>query len=290
MLHLNPTPVNIRFDFTMASLEQLWPQLHSIDGEPFPAVNRISAQLENAQAQDGAEQRDIVEITEQLQQAWLAFHQGRFEEAYSKGRQLGPLGSYVAHLAANVYGVAFVSEQNRSEYFQQAIHDIELTLPNFPPEVNYYYAHALHLGRYSESVSTAKAVSGGSLMAFKRSVERCLAMNPEHIPSKLAYAALMAEAIAAVGEFAAKLTFGATKQKVFDCYEATLALKNPPPVVYLEFAKGLVLLDKKRQKERISRLLKQAIAAPVLDALDQIDLQASAPLFAAYKVHFDAVN
>lgn len=294
MLHLNPTPEHAWFDFTLASLEAVWPQLHSIDGEPFPSVDRVSRSLKetgsasNSTGDPIKSEQTTEALTTQLQHAWLAFHQGRFDEAYQLGCSLGPLGSYVAHLAVNVYGVAFVAEENRAAFFQQAITELEREFPNLPQEANFHYVHALHLGRYSESISTAKAVSGGSLMAFKRSVEHCLVLEPGHIPSKLAYAALMAEAIGAVGEFAAKLTFGATKQKVLACYEETLALNNPPPVVYLEFAKGLILLDKKKQRERIVNLLRQALEAPVLDALDRIDLQIMRPLFTEYNVKLEA--
>ena len=113
---------------------------------------------------------------------------------------MGAAGFYVAHLAANTYGSYFLPKAQQTAYFETLIKHGKPVVERYSDQINVNYVHALHLGRYAQSVSAVKALSSGIVQDFRKALEHCLTLSPGHTPSLLTHAALMIEAIVTMGE------------------------------------------------------------------------------------------
>lgn len=273
--------VDSPYQYDKSSMASAWPQIHAIDQEPLPTVAGLKQLLKGTDlALESASPRfgqDFDGLADALLDAWVDFHNGDFQSAYQKGMGCGLVGYYVAMLALNTYATYLAPTSEQAGLLLQAAETSQKAADAFPRAINFQYAYALNIGRYSEAVSITKAISSGAAVSFKKSLETCLKLKPDHIPSLLAQGALFAQVIGAIGELPAKLSFGATRKKVFSIYENALKIANPPPVIFVEYAKSIQLLDKKNQG-MVERLLKEALDAPVLDPLDAFDQQEAVAL------------
>lgn len=117
-------------------------------------------------------------------------------------------------------------------------------------------AHAM--GRYAQTIGPAKAISRGYVSKIRKSLEEALALDPEMAAAHLSLATWHAEAIAGAG-LVARLTFGASKKRALSHYEKALLLAPDETVVYVEYANGLLHLNRKKNRERARELLARAI-------------------------------
>ena len=267
--------VEAPIDYDLDSLRAAWSQIHSIDQEPAPSPERLSLLISAAKAHPleavtGQYGDDLDALSDALWAAWLAFHNGEFQLAYDAGVNLGAVGAYVSSLALNTYATYLAPKQDQADIYMTAANRAREAAKVLPVEVNIEYAHAFNLGRYAETVSIAKAMSSGAGLAFKKSLETCLEINNQHVPSLLAQGALFAQVIDAIGELAARMSLGATRKKVLAVFEQAVNRPALPPVVYLEYAKHVLLLER-NAKAKAEQLLSKALAAPVYDPLDVFD-------------------
>ncbi|MCG8669593.1 MAG: hypothetical protein MI867_09290 [Pseudomonadales bacterium] len=278
-LNFQVDKVESPFEYDAQSILDAWPQVHSIDQEPLPCANTLDALLNGSDLSVTSPSfgDDTEALSEHLMSGWVDFHNGDFQGAYEKAVHCGPAATYLALMALNTYASYLAPEKERADLLLAATEEAKKAIALFPGVVNIEYAYAINIGRYSETVSIAKAITTGAALNFKKSLDTCLSISPKHVPSLLALGALHAQAIDAIGELAARMSFGATKKKVFKTYEEATKLPNPPPVIFVEYAKNTLLLEKKN-KGMVERLLKQALAAPVLDPLDAFDQQEAVEL------------
>lgn len=260
------------FDYDPESLAAIWHKIHSIDCEPLPTADHLQQILahQNLLQASPVYGKDYAALSDALMAAWTAFHNGCFLQAYEMGKACGPVGAYVALLALNSYAGYLAPDDEKAQLFHDAAQQAKQATSILPEAINIEYAHALNLGRYCESVSISKAITSGAAPAFKKSLDRCLALDNQHTPSLLAQGALFAQVIDAIGELGARVSFGATRKKVLTVFDLATQVAAPPPVVFLEYAKYLYLLDRK-SRTKVKSLLQQALDAPVLDPLDQFD-------------------
>ena len=275
-MQYDPATQGKTFNYNKESLASAWNDIHTIDQEPWPTAEVLKARLDvpgvDLQQASPAYGDDYAALSDAIQTAWVEFHNGYFEKAHEKGKQCGPVAGYITGLAMNSLATYRTPEQERADLYLQAAEQAKANNKILPGDVNAEYVYAFNMGRYSETVSIAKAISSGAGLSFKKGLEACLRLKPDHVPSLLAQGALYAQVIDAVGELAAKVSFGATRKKVFAAYDTAMTVKNPPPVVYLEYAKNILLLDTK-QKTKADALLRSALEAPVYDPLDVYDQQ-----------------
>ncbi|MDX1692748.1 MAG: hypothetical protein R3208_03215 [Ketobacteraceae bacterium] len=271
------------FNYDKASLTSIWGRMHSIDQEPLPTAEALAARLSrpgvDLQQASPAYGDDYAGLSDAILSAWVDFHNGAFRDAFETGKRCGPIACYVTYLAQNSYASYVAQPEEQAELFLEAAEGAKAAAACIPGDINSEYVYALNIGRYLESVSIARAISSGVAPAFKKSLEHCLALKPGHVPSLLAQGALFTQVIDAIGELAARVSFGATRKKVIAAYEQALQSPTPPPVVYLEYARNLRSLDPKN-KARAQALLQQALELPVLDPLDVYDQRDARALLA----------
>jgi len=242
-----PQPGSFRHD--AASVARDWQQLHGGDAEPLPADAKVLA-------------------------AWVLFHNGEFQQAAEAGLAAGGAGVTVANKATCIYANYLEKkEKNRLDLFQQAAQRAERQAQDEPGNANAWYWHAYALGRYSQAISVAKALAQGLGSKVKASLERTIALQPQHADAHVALGAFHAEVIDKVGTLIGGMTYGAKKEAGLHLFQDALRLHPRSPIALIEYANGLVMLEGEDAMKEATRLYQQAAAVAPLDAKEWLDVE-----------------
>ncbi len=264
------------FDRSVPQLHQVWDKLHRGDQEPWPDAKGIAGLAARnpsfAGRLDG--QGGAAAVAEGLQSAWREFHAGRFPQAIKLGSALGGIGAVVANKAAAIYSLTMHrGTARRVDLLQTATGRGEASVEEFPEYANAHYMLALVLGRYSQDISILKAVTAGLATRVKDHLERTLALEPRHAEAHVALGLYHAELIGKLGGLAAALTYGASRDKAMEHFQRALKLAPGSPIVHIEYANGLLLLDSKNGRAQAEKLYAEAASCKPLDAMEQLDAE-----------------
>ena len=264
------------FDYEPKRLHELWDRLHHGDLEPWPEARSLTrlAAKEQAfsdwlQAAGGA-----AAAAQGLQGAWREFHAGHFPEAIKHGAALGALGAVIASKAAAIHSLnSRRGTTQRLEVLEAASERAEAAVAQLPEHANAHYTLALVLGRYSQDISIIKAVAAGLASRVKLHLERTLALEPRHAEGHVALGLYHAELIGKLGGLTAALTYGASKDKAFEHFKRALKLAPASPIVHIEYANGLLLLDPTHGRKQAEELYAEAAALKPIDAMERLDVE-----------------
>jgi tetratricopeptide (TPR) repeat protein len=237
------------YDYSGAALKKHWDRLHRGDCEPFP--------------KDG-----------NAQEAWRLFHSGEFEAAVTAGLEAGRSGINAANKAANIYANYLEpSEQKQIKIFEDVAKRCESLQKEDPTLVNGFYLHAYALGRYSQLVGVAKALTQGIAGKVKASLDTTLKLQPKHADAHTAMGAYHAEIIAKVGSLVGGLTYGASKDKSLEHYQESIRLNPDSAIARIEYANGIVMLMGKSKMKDAEKLYAEAAKCKPLDAMERLDVE-----------------
>jgi hypothetical protein len=227
-------------------LKSLWGRLHRGDAEPWPDESAVV-------------------------QAWVLFHNGEFQRAAEAGLALGDAGMNVANKATCIYANYLEARaQARETLLLEAAARAESLQRRQADHTGAWYWQAYALGRYSQGISVAKALTQGLGVRVKHALETAIARCPHHADAHLALAAFHAEVIDKVGSMVGSMTYGASKTTGLALYQKAMAL-NPDSVVTLtEYANGLVMLEGADALPEANKLLDQAASIEPQDAMERL--------------------
>ena len=236
------------FQHDAASVTRDWPRLHAGDAEPLPADARVL-------------------------QAWVLFHNGRFQDAMAAGLQCGGAGITVANKAQCIYANYLEKkEKARLDLFMEAATRAESQAAAQPHNPNAWYWQAYALGRYSQGISVAKALAQGLGSKVKDALERSITLQPRHADAHIALGAFHAEVIDKVGTLIGGMTYGARKDVGLKMFQEALKIHAQSPIALIEYANGLVMLEGEKKMGEATRLYEQAAALQPLDAMERLDV------------------
>lgn len=260
--------------FRGAELREQWSRLHQTDREPWPDARAIG-KLARGHAPLPAwieTHGGAAAVAEALQDAWGAFHSGAFARAVLEGEKLGALGAAVANKAVAVDSL--YSKRSAAQLLkalESAVARGEQAVAELPEHPNTHYTLALVIGRYSQRISILKALAAGLAGRVREHLERTLALEPRHAEAHLAFGLYHAEIIGKLGSLAASLTYGVTADAALQHFRQALALAPSSPIVRMEYAHGLLLLDATRHRREAEALYAQAAACAPADAMERLD-------------------
>ncbi len=234
--------------FEGTELSRHWKQLHEGDREPWPKEP-------------------------DLQEAWRAFHSGDFQTAIKLGSELGASGAAVANKAAAVQTLYSTQSPARIlQILQAAVTRGEKAVDELPAHANTHYTLALVLGRYSQRISILKALSEGLAGKVRSHLERALELEPRHAEALVALGLYHAEIINKLGSLAAGLTYKVSADKAIEHFRHASRLAPSSPIVQLEQAHGLLLLDAQRHRVEAHALFERAADCKPRDAMETQDV------------------
>lgn len=269
----SPFPYDAKpYDYAGVKLKNHWPRLHRGDNEPFPDETGLKTLIEDYP--DLAPEGSLKTVAKTLQDAWRAYHRGDFGVAVERGISVGRLGFNVANKAATIYASYLEKDQDRrSEAFLGTVRRAEEIQSCAPAIPNAWYFHAQALGRYSQSLSVAKALAEGIGTKIKESLDRTLELEPRHADANIALGLYHALIINKMGSTLGSLTYGASKEASLDHFQQALDLNPSSAIARIEYANGLVMMYGKSKLREATGLYQEAAACEPADAMERLDVE-----------------
>lgn len=230
-------------------LWQAWERLHAGDQEPWPE-------------------------DEASQEAWRAYHRGDFQTAVALGLKAETAsGMNAANKAQSIYATYLVEDEDaKKELFEEVADRAEVAAKENPNNINAHYQHAYALGRYSQAISIAKALAQGIAGKCKASLDKTLALAPEHAEAHIALGAYHAEIIGKVGSMVGSLTYGVSKDAAEAHYEKALELIPHSAIARIEYGNGLLTLYGNKKVKEATKLYEAAAECEPRDAMETLDV------------------
>ena len=236
------------YTYDAATLKKHWARLHKGDAEPLPKDEAVLA-------------------------AWALYHAGEFKKAADAGMKLGDAGLVVANKAQSIYANYLEkSEKTKLAMFMEVAERAEAQAKADPKLANAHYWMAYALGRYSQGISVAKALTQGLGSKVKTALETTIALAPKHADAHIALGAFHAEVIDKVGKLLGK-TQGADTATGLKMFKEALALNPDSAIARVEYANGLVMLEGDKRMKEAEKLYADAAECKPLDAMERLDVE-----------------
>jgi tetratricopeptide (TPR) repeat protein len=236
------------FRFDVAAVKRHWTRLHAGDAEPLPA-------------------------NEEVLQAWALFHEGEFQQAVEAGLKAGDGGITVANKATAIYANYLEKKEKvKLELLTEVAERARAQIQEEPGNPNAWYWHAYALGRYSQSISVAKALAQGLGNKVKEALETTIRLQPRHADAHVALGAFHAEVIDKVGALIGGMTYGAKKDAGLQLFRHALEIHPGSAIGMIEYANGLLMLEGDRKMKEATRLYQQAAGSQPMDATECLDV------------------
>ena len=176
-------------------------------------------------------------------------------------------GQAFAAKANNTYALTQADNKQESVYGQSEKYARKaISLDTKNPEA--YFELARALGRLSQLRGIGAALAQGLGTQIRESLESALQYDPKHAPSMVGYGLWHAEIVAkGVGWL-----YGASAESALSYFERAIKLEPKMIIHKVEYARGLLLLDKKKYLEKAIDLLEEAVKLKPEDAAEQLDL------------------
>jgi hypothetical protein len=239
---------NADYVYDTATLKKKWARLHAGDAEPLPKDDKVLA-------------------------AWALFHAGEFQKACEAGLKAGGAGITVANKAQAIYANYLEkSEKNKLALLMEVAERAEAQQAEDPKNANGHYWMAYALGRYSQGISVAKALSQGLGSKVKGALETTIKLQPKHADAHIALGSFHAEVIDKVGKLLGK-TQGADAATGLKMYKQALVLNPTSAIAMIEHANGLVMLEGDKKMKEAEKLYADAAACEPMDAMERLDVE-----------------
>jgi tetratricopeptide (TPR) repeat protein len=235
-----PYPHPGEFAFDAVSVKKQWSHLHAGDREPLPEHPRVLA-------------------------AWAHYHNGEYHKAFDAGLKSGAPGLSVANKAACIYA-------NYLEPSEKARQNLYLEVAERAAAHAKIYWRAYSLGRYSQSISVAKALAQGIGSKIKDALETTIQLEPRHAEALLALGLFHAEVIDKVGVLIGNMTYGARQDTSLKLFQQALLLTPKAPNAIMEYANALLMLEGDKRADEATQLYKKAAAIKPMDAKERLEV------------------
>jgi tetratricopeptide (TPR) repeat protein len=237
------------YAYDAAALKKNWTRLHKGDCEPLPKDADVLA-------------------------AWRHFHAGEFGQAVEVGAGAGGAGMNAAVKAQVVYA-SYLEKSDKAKIalLEKAVAMAEQRRAGAAKDPNAHYMYAFALGRYSQGISVAKALTQGYGGKVKDALQSALKLEPKHADGHTAFGAYQAEVIDKVGGLVAGVTYGAKKDSAIEHYEKALKLFPESPIAHIEYGNGLIMLFGKGRIADATKLYEKAASLAPMDAMERLDVE-----------------
>lgn len=206
-----------------------------------------------------------------IEVARSAFNEGRFVEAVELAAALETSEGYaLAAESLAIHGYHFAADDDRTALYGRAFEFAQeaIRLDAANPEAHFQSAHVM--GRQAQIVGVLAALNRGYARKVRAAFEEALRHDPQLAKAHVSLGAWHAEIVSKMGRFVAGITYGASRREALAYFEQAAELAPDDIVVLLEYANGLLLLGRNRNREQTRELLTSAVNLPPKNAYDRI--------------------
>ncbi|OQX39111.1 MAG: hypothetical protein B0D91_02430 [Oceanospirillales bacterium LUC14_002_19_P2] len=283
-----------QYDYSGAKLKHHWDRLTTGINEPFPDVaylksmvnnhpeltNIITDTLNNTDStNDQAIDPKTISDTEyqlyaaQLQDAWRALFEGRFQEAKQLGIALGPAGYIPALYAQCIYAQHLARTQQEKHNLLREVITLSNSLRGYQPVTHYVlFSNAYAKARIAEDLSLSEALATGYTRPMKSDLEQLMSLQPNHLFGAAALGGVHAGIIEKAGKLVARMTYGANEKIMRKWFEQAMNHNPLPPVIPLEYSIALNRLYGSKEADKIKQLLTKAKAIAPASAEESLEM------------------
>jgi tetratricopeptide (TPR) repeat protein len=209
-----------------------------------------------------------------LAEGWVCYHNGEFERAAAIGLQHGTDGLMLANQATAIYANYLEPrEAVRLALFLQVAERAAGQAAVEPGNAHAFFWEAYALGRYAQGISVARALAQGLGSKVKVALERAIALQPQHADAHIALGAFHAEVIDKVGALVGRMTYDVSAEAALALFERGLALNPSSASGWMEYARGLLMLQGERRLVDAMNLYERAAAVVPADARERLDVE-----------------
>ena len=240
------------YTFDAATLKKKWARLHAGDAEPLPKDDKVLA-------------------------AWIHFHAGAFQKATEAGLKAHAAGASGAMTVADKAQAMYATylegnEKTKLALLYEVAERAERRTREDPKDANGWYCMAYSLGRYSQGISIAKALTQGLGTKVKNALETTIKLSPKHADAHIALGTFHAEVIDKVGSLLGR-TQGASKDAGLASFKTALKLSPTSVIAMIEYANGMVMLEGEKRMKEATQLYETAAACEPMDAIERLDVE-----------------
>ena len=209
-----------------------------------------------------------------LADGWVCYHNGEFERAAAIGLQHGTDGLMLANQATAIYANYLEPRETvRLALFLQVAERAAGHAAVEPGNAHALFWEAYALGRYAQGISVARALAQGLGTKVKTVLERVIALEPHHADAHIALGAFHAEVIDKVGALVGCMTYGVRAEFAVALFERGLSLNPSSASGWMEYARGLLMLEGDSRLPEATRLYEKAAAVVPADARERLDVE-----------------
>jgi tetratricopeptide (TPR) repeat protein len=179
----------------------------------------------------------------------------------------------VVNKASGIYADYLEEDDDaRQAIYTAGVERAEAAIERDGENPNAHYFHAFHLGRYSQSISVARALSQGLGGKIRKSLDRAVELQPEHAEAHTALGLYHAEVIDKVGKLVGSMTYGASADKALEHFREAIRLSDAP-IAWIEYGNGLYLLYGDKKLDESNEAFAKAAGMQPVDAMQALDIE-----------------
>ncbi len=283
-----------QYDYSSDKLKQHWHRLATGINEPFPDLtylkslvtshpelaNMITGTPNKTDSTNGQtidhktiSNSQYQRYAAQLQDAWRALFEGRFQEAKQLGIALGPPGYIPALYAQCIYAQHLArSPQEKHDLLREVI-SLSDSLRGYQPVTHYVlFSNAYAKARIAEDLSLSEALATGYTRPMKSDLEQLMSLQPNHLFGAAALGGVHAGIIEKAGKLVGRMTYGANEKTMRKWFEQAMNHTPLPPVIPLEYSIALSRLHGSKETDKIKQLLRKANAIVPANAEESLEM------------------
>lgn len=200
-------------------------------------------------------------LAQALQKTWRYHYEGKYQQSYELGMQLGTAGMVPAIYSKLMYATFMVhSSAEKLAIFRDAAAEAEPLLELTPGydfgDFGLLYARV----RILERLGTTAALATGYLGSTQKKLKQLSERHPTNSLYPTTFAGIQAGVVERVGSLIGRITYGATEGRTLADFSEALELQSNLPVIYNEFIVALNRINPKKHKALIQDLSERCIA------------------------------
>ncbi len=214
-----------------------------------------------------------------IEVARAAFDDGRFVEAAEMAEALGTSQALtLASAALTQHGYHIAERGEEQMYYERAMELGERAVGLDPDNAVGHLRWGQAMGRYAKTIGVVKAFRQGYGGRIREAFEAALALDPDMAEAHISLGVWHVEGIKE-GGFMARMALGASRKTGTHHYERGLELDPESKTVVYEYARGLSMLNKRKNRSRAREAYTRALELPARNAADRLlDLKTESKL------------
>lgn len=205
-----------------------------------------------------------------IESAKAAFDDGRFLEAAQIAETLNTAESLtLANVSLVTYGYYIAEDDEKQMFFVRAMELGERAVSLGPADALSHLRWGHAMGRYTQTIGKMTALQQGLAGRIRDAFERAIELAPDMAHAHSSMGNWHWEAVKEAG-ILARATLGASKKSGARHFEKALELDPESKIVLFNYGRGLLVLNKRKDRERAREILERSLNIPPLNAAERL--------------------